>query len=110
MATSQATDLNSLLVSKPGYRNGWPCLRGTGITVHSVAATYMNGWTVEMLCKENPHLDRSLFYAALAYYFANKKLVEQQLEDEQTWAERLAAKYPNGITNETLDFEFDLDR
>ena len=103
MTFEAVTELGSLLVSRPGYRQGWPCLRGTGIPVHAVAAAYMNGLTAERLCEENPHLDPSLFYAALAYYFANREQVEQELESERIEGERLAAKYLNGITAETFD-------
>ena len=42
---TQVVELSSLLVSKPGYRDGRPCLRGTGITIHTVAAHYMQGLT-----------------------------------------------------------------
>jgi uncharacterized protein (DUF433 family) len=55
--------LDSLLVSKPGYRQGRPCLRGTGITVHSVAVAHLMGLTAEEICNENPDLDPSLFFA-----------------------------------------------
>lgn len=102
MATSQITDLNSLLVSKPGYRNGWPCLRGTGIPVHNVAAHYLMGYTVEQLCDENPGLDPSLFYAAVAYYLANRERVDSEIEAERIEEERLAAMYPEGITAANL--------
>ena len=108
MATDQATELSSLLVSKPGYRNGWPCLRGSGITVHNVGVRFSQGVTIQKMCEENPDLDPSLFYAAVAYYLANRELVEQQLDEEEQWAERLAAKYPNGITAATFDPDFDL--
>ena len=90
MATYQETALNSLLVSKPGYRNGWPCLRGTGIPIHSIAAMYMDGLTAEQLCDEYPHVERSLIYAALAYYLANRQFVEQQLAEERINTENLA--------------------
>jgi len=102
MATSQVTDLNSLLVSKPGYRNGWPCLRGTGIPVHTLAARYMGGLTAEQLREEYPFLDPSLVYAALAYYLANKELVELQLDEEEAETRKLASvlqqTYPDRVT------------
>ena len=92
MATSSATDLNSLLVSKPGFRNGWPCLRGSGITVHNVGVRFSQGVTIQEMCEQNPHLDPSLFYAAVAYYLANRAIIEQQLEDERLEVEKLASE------------------
>lgn len=100
MATSSATDLNSLLVSKPGFRNGWPCLRGSGITVHNVGVRFSQGVTIQEMCEQNPHLDPSLFYAAVAYYLANRAIIEQQLKDVEEWGANLAAMYPHGTTGQ----------
>ena len=90
MTTASPTDLNSLLVTRPGYRNGWPCLRGTGIPVHNVAAHYLDGVTIQAMCEENPDLDPSLFYAAVAYFLANRELIEQQLDEDRIRNEKLA--------------------
>ena len=79
-----------MLVSKPGYRNGWPCLRGSGITVHNVGVRFSQGVTIQEMCEENPDLEPSLFYAAVAFYLANRKLIEQQLEEARIDAEKLA--------------------
>ena|SRR6266513_1833479 len=92
------TNLNSLLVSRAGYRQGRPCLKGTGITVHAVAAAYLLGLSAEEICRQNPDLDASLFYAALAYYFANRERVEAEIEQDRLDGEKLAAVYPEGVT------------
>ena len=89
-------------MTRPGYRQGRPCLRGTGITVHAVAAAYLAGLSAQEICQQNPDLDPSLFYAALAYYFANREQVEAELEADRIEGERLAAQYPNGITPDTF--------
>jgi uncharacterized protein (DUF433 family) len=102
MASKPATEIGSLLVSRPGYRQGRPCLRGTGLTVHAVAAAFIMGLSAEEICQQNPDLDPSLFYAALAYYFANKEQVEADVELDRIEGEKLAAEYPNGITASTL--------
>ncbi|MCC7363633.1 MAG: DUF433 domain-containing protein [Dehalococcoidia bacterium] len=84
--------LDSLLVQRPGYREGRPCLRGTGITVHAVAAAHMNGATAEELCAENDDLDPSLIHAALAYYYANRSAIEADLARDAEVGEQLAAR------------------
>jgi len=97
MASKPITELSSLLVARKGYREGRPCLRGTGITVHNVAAAYMMGGTVAEMCESNPDLNPSLFHAALAYYFANKEQIEAEIQQDSTEYDELAAQYPNGI-------------
>lgn len=98
MAAPPTVKLGSLLVSRPGYRQGRPCLRETGITVHQVAAARMMGLSAEEICQQNPDLDPSLFHAALAYYYANRAQVEADLERDRIEGEELAVRYPDGIT------------
>jgi uncharacterized protein (DUF433 family) len=100
MPTS-ATNLDGFLVARSGYRQGRPCLRGTGITVHAVAAAHIMGLTAEQICAQNPDLDPSLFYAALAYYFANRHQIEADLDNDRREGAELAARYPDGITPAT---------
>lgn len=95
--------LESLLVSREGYRGGRPCLRGTGMTVHQVAAVWQLGLSAEEICAQNPELDPSLFHAALAYYFANREQIDAELDEDARYGEELAAKYPNGMTPELAD-------
>jgi uncharacterized protein (DUF433 family) len=97
MATTSFS-LDSLLLSDPDYRQGRPCLRGTGITVHNVAAAHIRGATVEDMCESNPDLNPSLFHAALAYYFANREQIEADLDADDAEAEAWRAEYPEGHT------------
>jgi hypothetical protein len=60
------------------------------------------GLSAEEICAQNPDLDPSLFHAALAYYFANREQIDQDLDEDDRYAEELAAKYPNGMTRETM--------
>jgi hypothetical protein len=63
-----------------------------GITVRKVAVRFTQGVTIEEMCEENRILIPSLFYAAVAYFLANRELVEQQLEEERIATEKLAAE------------------
>ena len=56
------------------------------------------GLTAEEICAQNSDLDPSLFYAALAYYLANRSQIEAELEQDRLEGELLAAQYPEGIT------------
>jgi uncharacterized protein (DUF433 family) len=99
---SSSVNLNSLLVVRDRYRQGRSCLRGTGITVHSVAAAHQLGLSAEEICAQNSDLDASLFYAALAYYFANRAQIDSELAADSDSGSKLAATYPQGITSETF--------
>ena len=94
MSTATGTEIGSLLVVREGYRQGRPCLRGTGLTVHNVAAGYLKGHTVEELCAANPDLDPALFYAALAYFFANREGVEADIAADAARGEALSRRFP----------------
>jgi len=72
------------------------------MTVHQVACAWQIGLSAEEICEQNPDLDRSLFFAALAYYFANRERIDEEIEEDVRYGEELAAKYPNGITPETF--------
>ncbi len=95
MATA-TSEIASLLVSRQGYRQGRPCLRGTGITVHQVAAAHALGYTAEELCAQNSDLDPSLIYAALAHYFANRAQIESELDRDRDAGAALAARLMDG--------------
>ena len=92
---TQTVELSTLLVSKPGYRQGRPCLRGTGITVHNVAGYYRAGHTTEEFCADNPDLDPSLFFAAVAYYLANRERIDAELDADTELEKQLAAESPH---------------
>jgi uncharacterized protein (DUF433 family) len=98
MTSKPPTSLNSLLVERPGYRKGRACLRGTGITVHQIAAAHNMGFSADELAGQNPDLDKALFYAALAYYFANKDQIDFEIEQDRQRGVELAKQYPEGIT------------
>lgn len=103
MSAPPVTDIATLLVVEPGYRQGRPCLAGTGITVHNVALHHNNGATVEQMVHSNPDLSPALFHAALAYYYANKERIDAEIEEDIRYGEELRAKYPAGIRHGDLD-------
>jgi len=100
---TQVVELSSLLVSRPDYRQGRPCLRGTGITVHTVAAAYMAGLSAEDIARQNPGLDSSAIHAAIAYFLANRVKIEAELDADRVAGEELAALFPEGLTRDNLD-------
>ncbi len=96
MATQSPVDIGELIYSRPDLHSGRPCLAGTGMTVHAVAAGRIRGLTAEQILEEFPHLDLARIHAALAYYFANQSRIEADLDADRKLADELAARYPHG--------------
>lgn len=96
-STTTPVDIGTLIWSRPDLHSGRPCLAGTGMTVHGVVAFHVQqGMSAEEIQAEFPDLDISLFYAALAYYYANKAQIDADLEADSQLYQELAARYPNG--------------
>ena len=82
MKTPQV-DIGKLIVSSPRIRRGRPRIAGTGVTVNRVIGWYKLGLTPEEISDRIGHLDLAQVHAALAYYHANRELVEADLADEE---------------------------
>ena len=93
MVVKDPVEIGSLLYRKKGYRQGRPCLAGTGMTVHTVAALQLQGLTPEQILDQFPHLDLPRIYAALAYFFANRELVIAEMDADVDETDRLAREF-----------------
>lgn len=96
MTTSTPVDIGTLIHSDPELHSGRPCLAGTGMTVHAVAARYLNGMSAEEIQDQFPDLDITLFYAAITYYLANRARIDAEMAEDRALAEELATRYPHG--------------
>lgn len=88
--THATVEIGSLITRNPAVKGGRPCLAGTGMTVHALAAHVHQGLSVEDICAEYPDLDRSLILAGLAHYFANKDAIDGDLDADFETGEALA--------------------
>jgi uncharacterized protein (DUF433 family) len=77
-----STEIATLLTSSPDICGGRLRIDGTRITVNQIAAMYKKGHGPEEIADMYPNLDFAQVYAALAYYHANKELVESELAVE----------------------------
>ena len=94
------TDIGSLLEVREGYRQGRPCLKGTGVTVHTIAAHHFQGMNAQEIWEGFPHTSLASVYAALAYYFANKEQVDGDLDADEEEGERLIAEQTERLRRE----------
>lgn len=80
---SATVDINELLEVRDGFRDGRPCLKGTGITVHTIAADYLSGATPAEILEDFPHASMAGVMAALAYYEKHRATVDADFERDE---------------------------
>jgi uncharacterized protein (DUF433 family) len=105
VATTTPVDIGTLIYSRPDLHSGRPCLAGSGMTVHAVVIRYRRGMSAEEIQDQFPHLDISLFYAALTYYFANRAQIDADLDADARLFDELEARYPNGWGPDSVPVE-----
>lgn len=86
-------DIGRLLDSDPSVHHNRPKIAGTGVTVKRIAGWYKLGNSPEEIVRKIPHLTLSQVFAALTYYQAYRDEIEQDLADEISTYERLAADH-----------------
>ena len=86
-----AVDIGTLIVRTPGTCGGRPRIAGTRITVENIAIDSNAGMSPQQIIDERTHLNLAQVYAALAYYYANKKQIDGEIAAENAEWERLEA-------------------
>jgi uncharacterized protein (DUF433 family) len=82
-------DIGTLIVSTPGTLGGRPRIADTRIGVATVAILWKQGHTPEEMVDEFfEGLELSGIHAALAYYFANRQAVDEQIRQDDAAYER----------------------
>jgi uncharacterized protein (DUF433 family) len=86
-------DIGTLITRDPRIRGGRPILAGTGVSVRSVVIHHQWGLTPEHIAAQFGHLSLAQVYAALTYYYANRKEIETDLAEEDRLYDRLASEH-----------------
>ncbi len=92
MATNARIDIGALIYVDQKVRGGRPCLAGTAMSVHAVAARYRAGETAEEISADLPDIPPSHLHAAIAYYLADRDRIDAELDAESTSYDELAAE------------------
>ena len=87
MAT--VTDIGTLIEQSPGICGGRPCIAGTGVSVLRIAGWYRMGRSAEEIADQYGHLTCAQVYAALAYYHANREVIDAEMAAEEADYDRL---------------------
>ena len=77
-----AVDMGTLIERSPELRHNRPRIAGTGVSVRTVVGWYQLGMSPDEIAGEMPHLSFAQVYAALAYYFANRQEIDQDIAAE----------------------------
>lgn len=86
-------DIGSMIDASPDFKNGRPCIAGTGITVHRIAIWYKLGHSPEEIARRYGHLSVAQVFAALTYYHANRDEIEAAIAADEMEADRLESEY-----------------
>jgi len=86
-------EIGTLITRDPRIRGGRPILAGTGVSVRSIVIHHHWGLTPEGIAAQFGHLSLAQVYAALTYYYANRKEIETDLAEEDRLYDRLASEH-----------------
>ena len=79
------------ITTNPRIAAGAPVVKGTRITVRTIAGYYQMGMSVDEILNTLQHLTASQVHSALAYYFDHQTEIEQDMKDAadiEHWKER----------------------
>jgi len=93
MATAAAVEIGSLIEIDPEIRAGRPCLAGTGVSVHRVVGWYKLGLTPEEIAERIGHLSLAQVHAALTYYHANQRQIDEEIAADVAEADALEREH-----------------
>lgn len=85
-------DIGSLITSDPDIQGGRPIIAGTGTSVRRIVALYKQGYGADEIVADKDYLTLAQVYAALAYYYANQRVIDEDLADESAEYEKLASR------------------
>jgi uncharacterized protein (DUF433 family) len=88
--------IDSLIVSSPDICGGRPRIDGSRITVRYIVNEIKAGVTPKEILEDKPHLTLAGIYTAIAYYYANKKLLDAEFAEYDQECDRLTAEYKTG--------------
>ncbi len=71
---------------------GRACVSGTGVRVSEIVLDKLAyGWSPEETHRQHSHLSLAEIHAALAYYYDHQRELEEEIETDLEYAERLTA-------------------
>jgi uncharacterized protein (DUF433 family) len=85
-------EIGAFIARKPGIKNGSPHIAGTGILVRTIARWNQAGVSPEEIAAKYHSLRLEQVHAALAYYYANRREIDRELDQLEREADKLQAE------------------
>jgi uncharacterized protein (DUF433 family) len=94
-ATAQV-DIGAMITRTPGIKGGTPHIAGTGVTVRTIVRYHQSGLEAEQIAVRIGHISLGQVHAALAFYYANKSMMDREMTDEEAESDRLEREHLAG--------------
>lgn len=83
MTAPTEVDIGTLIERRADVYHRRAVLKGTRFPVMQLAVMHQQGADMNEILRRLPHLDPVLVHAGLAYYLANRELVDAELAEEE---------------------------
>ena len=93
MTAPAEVDIGTLIERTPGVYGGRPVLKGTRTPVFLIAEVYAREQDANAVLRDLSHLDPALVMAGLAYYLANRELIDAEMDEEARLYDEEAARH-----------------
>jgi uncharacterized protein (DUF433 family) len=90
------------ITSTSGVCGGRPCIVGTRVRVWDIAVLAQAGESPDEVLTHFPHLTLSDVHAALAYYYDNREMIDEQATQDERFAQELRRTAGPGPLEEKL--------
>jgi uncharacterized protein (DUF433 family) len=87
------------VTTTPGVCGGKPCITGTRIRVQDVVIRTELGESPDQIIAAYPQLSLADVHAALAYYYDNRDLIDQQIREDESLAQQMKQQAGPGLLN-----------
>ncbi len=97
MSTPTAVEIGSLITRTDHICGGRPRIAGTGVSVRRIAIWYKLGLVPEEIADRIGHLSLAQVHAAVAYYHANREMIEAELIADEAESDKLDLEHASRV-------------
>ena len=92
-AAEAQVDIGILIIRTPGIKGGTPHIAGTGVTVRTIVRWHQSGLEPEQIAVRIGHISLGQLHAALAFYYANKEMMDREMAEEEAESDRFEREH-----------------